>query len=398
VFDLGLSAGVPTINLNGDDDADLTTNTFIECGVYAGAGNDRVNGAGGPAVGGPFQGLGLLGEAGNDTLIGGGEGMFNTFNTFDGGPGNDLMVGSSVIDRYFFTGAHLGHDTISDVADQNNDILIFSDFANTGIGGFAGPVNLDLGLTTPQVVNTAHLTLTLRTLNGIDHVIGSIYDDVLVGSDWTNILYGGFDPNGNSGADVISGRGGVDVIYGGSGSDFLSGGTGDDTIISESGSDVVLGDAGNDSLDGGTGVDLLDGGAGNDDLSGGNGADALFGRDGADMLHGGAGDDFLSGGAGDDQLRGAAGDDYLAGDAGNDDLHGGNGDDTLSGGAGHDDLNGGLGRDRLSGGFGNDTLDGGNDDVTDLLIGGPGRDGFRFGNIVEFVLSDFDFTDPDYFI
>jgi Ca2+-binding RTX toxin-like protein len=396
VIDLGITGPTRAINLNGDDDADLTaTGGNVEYRVYAGAGSDRVNAGGGPAVGGPFQGLTLDGGAGDDTLVGGGEGMFTTFNTFEGGPGNDLMVGSSALDRYFFTGAHLGHDTVSDVADQNNDTLIFCDFGGIGVGGFAGPVNLNLGLTTPQVVNSAHLTLTLRTLNGIDHVIGSIYDDVLVGSEWVNLLDGGYDPAGNSGDDVIYGRAGNDVIYGRGGSDFLSGGTEDDTADGGAGSDAVVGDAGNDTLDGGTGADVLDGAAGNDHLDGGTGADALFGRDGNDTLSGGVGADFLAGGAGDDQLRGAAGNDVLSGDAGNDHLHGGGGDDLLLGGAGHDDLDGGTGRDRLYGQTGDDTLDGGDDDESDVLTGGPGRDGFRFRDRGEFFLSDFDFTDPD---
>ena len=96
-------------------------------------------------------------------------------------------------------------------------------------------------------------------------------------------------------------------------------------------------------------------------------------------LHGGSGNDTLSGGSGRDDLYGGSGNDSLDGAAGNDNLVGGNGDDTLAGGTGNDILFGQDGTDRLYGGSGDDWLDGGvGDGDADFLVGGFGRDHFRY--------------------
>ena len=68
-------------------------------------------------------------------------------------------------------------------------------------------------------------------LTGIENLIGSDHDDVLVG-----------DLNNNE----------------------LNGGIGDDTLIGGLGDDTLLGGAGADTLNGGAGTDTLTGGAGND--------------------------------------------------------------------------------------------------------------------------------------
>jgi len=116
----------------------------------------------------------------------------------------------------------------------------------------------------------------------------------------------------------------------------------------------------------------LEGGLGNDILD----ASAQANRNIRVTLNGGEGDDVLKGGAGADTLNGGAGNDMLDGGAGNDDLFGGDGNDVLKGGAGNDRLVGGAGADQLDGGAGDDVLDGGNDEVKDVVVGGPGRDTF----------------------
>ncbi len=350
-IDLGLIGATRAVNLNGDDDIDLiSTGEFLEYRVFGGRGNDVINGLGTRGVSSPFQGFTLDGGPGNDTLIGGGVGIFNSF---EGGGGDDLLVGSSIIDRYFFSGGFLGSDTIRDVADGNNDVLIFSDFTGIGVGDFAGSVSLNLGLTTPQVVNPDHLTLTLAVQNGIDHVIGSKFSDYIVGTEWANILYGGSTTSGRSGNDRLEGLGGNDLLDGEGGNDWLEGGAGNDALYGRAGIDILFG---------GSGDDLLDGGADGDSVWGDDGNDQVFGRDGGDFLRGGTGDDVIDGGTGND---------------------------TLAGGAGDDDLNGGTGTDVIDGGNGNDTLDGGKDNVIDIMIGGAGRDSFRFGWLERF-FSDFD--------
>src|SRR5262245_58864961 len=50
-FDYGVKNDVPQINLNADDDVDITTNKLLEFYVHGQGGNDRLNGQGSPVVG-----------------------------------------------------------------------------------------------------------------------------------------------------------------------------------------------------------------------------------------------------------------------------------------------------------------------------------------------------------
>ena len=82
------------------------------------------------------------------------------------------------------------------------------------------------------------------TLTGIEHLVGSDYNDTLAGDGEDNIL---------------EGRNGDDVLYGGpaGGDDRMSGGNGDDRIFGGRGNDVLAGGEGNDFLKGGPGEDTL---------------------------------------------------------------------------------------------------------------------------------------------
>src|SRR5262249_58902345 len=103
-------------------DGDSPSNAAArEYRVYGGRGDDRISAAGDPVVGDSFQAIGLFGEGGNDILIGG-EGIFNTF---EGGPGDDVMIGAKTIDRYFFSGGGLRSDTTFAVNNGNHATLVF---------------------------------------------------------------------------------------------------------------------------------------------------------------------------------------------------------------------------------------------------------------------------------
>ena len=96
------------------------------------------------------------------------------------------------------------------------------------------------------------------------------------------------------------------TINGGDGNDLITAGGGDDLIEGGSGVDIVLGAGGNDVLLGGSDTDSLFGGSGNDVLIGGDGSDILSGDAGRDLLIGSDDEDLLSSGDGEDILIGGS--------------------------------------------------------------------------------------------
>ena len=95
------------------------------------------------------------------------------------------------------------------------------------------------------------------TLTGIEHLIGSQYNDTLAGDGRDNIL------RGEDGDDTLYGgpAGGDDIMYGGNGDDRLFGGRGDDVLTGGAGSDVMKGGPGQDVLVAdGNHMDILYGG------------------------------------------------------------------------------------------------------------------------------------------
>ena len=94
------------------------------------------------------------------------------------------------------------------------------------------------------------------------------------------------------------------TIDGGSDNDALRGGSGDDLIFGGTGNDMLAGQDGNDKLLAGEGTDDLFGGRGDDVLVAGADNDMLFGGSGRDLMIGGLDGDFLIGGSGDDILIG----------------------------------------------------------------------------------------------
>ncbi len=239
---------LPANVINGTDNADELFGTYGDDTLYGEDGNDRL-------YGGPGRDQ-LFGGTGNDQLYGGADA--------------DLLNGGD------------GNDWVSYIASPTG--VSVNLVTGTGAGGDAEG----------------------DTLQNIENIIGSWFDDVLTGDDGNNLL------RGLSGADTLDGGAGADTIEGGAGDDTLIGGAGDDTLIGGAGDDVLTGGAGNDRIDGEVGADLLNGGDGNDRLIGGADADRLvllvlnirFGRQvvDTDTLNGGAGNDTLTGGAGADKF------------------------------------------------------------------------------------------------
>jgi VCBS repeat-containing protein len=123
-----------------------------------------------------------------------------------------------------------GKDTTYD-GGKGNDKIVGADGADTLLGG-DGNDAIDGGA-------------------GNDRLSGGAGADNLLGGDGDDALDGG------SGNDSLSGGNGNDLLDGGVGDDTLQGGAGADHLIGNSGNDAMLGGAGNDLLDGGSGTDLF---------------------------------------------------------------------------------------------------------------------------------------------
>ena len=221
---------------SGDDIVDgLTSDDVID----ALGGNDTVNGN---------DGADTLNGGEGDDILNGGEGD----DTLDGGPGADMLDGGP------------GSDTASY---QNSAVAVLVRLHNASAVKF-GEAEGD-------------------TLVGIEHLVGSRYNDTLAGDGEDNIL------KGEDGDDVLYGgpAGGDDQLYGGNGDDRIFGGKGKDTLTGGDGNDLMKGGPGEDVfMVDGDDMDVLYGGTEKDtfkffpsNLGGGSIRDFTDGEDIIDL-------------------------------------------------------------------------------------------------------------------
>jgi Ca2+-binding RTX toxin-like protein len=164
--------------------------------IFAGGGNDTVNGFGGNDQ--------LLGEGGQDVLI--------------GGAGADFLDGgSSDLETASYSASPAG--------------VAVNLQSGTGSGGDAEG----------------------DTLQNIERVVGSDFIDFLTGDGGDNDLYG------HAGNDVLNGGGGTDFLFGQEGNDMIKGAGGSDSLWGDEGNDTINGGDGDDRLWGGDGNDHLNG-------------------------------------------------------------------------------------------------------------------------------------------
>lgn len=256
---------------NGDDNDEYHGASSDET-VHSSAGNDILYGGDGDDEHhGGFDDDDLFGEHGDDHLYGdegndhleGGEGDDH----FQGGSGDDSIIGGN------------GFDSI-DYLDADNAVL----------------VNLSL----TAVYDTGW---GRDSIEGIEEITGSHFDDKLTGSEMDDHL------NGDEGDDRLKGGNGDDHLNGGHGDDDLDGGRGFDVadysnstlgiainlaktsrqdthqgrdklisieeVIGSDYDDDLNGSSKSDTLNGGSGIDRLNGGSGSDELAGGVGADVF---------------------------------------------------------------------------------------------------------------------------
>jgi Ca2+-binding RTX toxin-like protein len=388
-------------------------------------GNDRYFGEDGDDI--------ILGLGGNDRLEGGAD-----FDILLGGTGDDTMIGGDGDD---ILGGDTGNDyllggTGVDLLNGGvgDDRLEAGTEGDTVIGGFGideviysqsrRGLTIDLEAGRAVIQNPGSLSFVANTLEGVENVVATRFDDVIIGNDEANDLFGGLGNDsfdGGRGADTLDGGASTDTaIYRNSNAgiritlddaslnraSFASGGEAEgDTLISI---ENVIGSSLGDRIFGNNGRNTLRGEGGDDTLSGFNDDDVLVGGHGSDTLSGGEGNDTMDGGTGSDTIDGGtpSGTDKVTyvdlGTAvflklGNGSAAGiasstrvtssglASDTDTLRNidnvvGSGHDDqLEGNTGRNAMNGGLGNDTFifttggdrldgDGGNDS---LSFGGP---------------------------
>ncbi|MBX9253935.1 M10 family metallopeptidase C-terminal domain-containing protein [Desmonostoc muscorum CCALA 125] len=413
------------LKINGIRKSQLLASDFIFNSAVV---NDTISGSGNNDD--LFGGLGndsLLGDYGNDRLFGeqGDDKLL-------GGYGSDTLYGGAGNDTYsFLANSALGTDTIIETTTDGTDTINFS--------GTTVAVNLNLGLTTSQTVNS-NLKLILSANNVIENATGGTGNDTLIGNTLNNNLIGGggndqlqglagndtysFVANSALGTDTITETttGGTDTInFSGttvavnlnlglttlqtvnsnlnlivSANNVIenaTGGTGNDTLTGNTLNNNLIGGGGNDQLQGLAGNDtysfLANSALGTDTITetttGGTDAIDFSGTTSAVNLNLGVATSqtvnsnlklIFSANNVIENATGGTGNDSLTGNTLNNTLIGGDGNDQLQGLEGNDNLQGGNGNDTLTGGTGDDVLWGGLGN--DILTGNAGKDKYQF--------------------
>lgn len=289
--------------------------------------------------------------------------------------GLSIEFGQNTVDRYFIIdGVNLPN--ITSVAEWN----AFDDsITNVGpaTGAFAPGVAIPWA-----TFNTATVTEDDEFYGrpGDEIFRGGIGDDYFNSSDGADTYFGGTgidqvnfrgDPNGVTAnlatGKAIDGWGKTDTL---NSIEMLRGSMFDDTLIGNGGGNGIRGLAGDDFLNGGKGIDAVrydrderyGGTAGvTVNLKNGTATDGFGDTDtlrNFENVMGTEVKDTLIGSGGKNTLVGLGGNDRLVGLNGRDDLQGGDGRDVLDGGAGNDMLTGGRQADRFvfKGAFGDDTI------------------------------------------
>jgi Ca2+-binding RTX toxin-like protein len=319
--------------------------------LYGGSEGDELDGGAGEDN--------LFGEEGADTLIGGSED-----DELDGGTGADSMAGGTGDDLYVVDNAgdvvtELNNEGTADLIMSSIGRVLPAYVENlmlTGTANINGIGNLQDNMLVGNAGNN-----TLTGVTGADYLKGAGGNDVLWGGADGDTIDGGegIDTAVYTGSfEGVYADMSINLYFGGhatgdtlTGVENLIGSSYDDVLVGYTGTNVLTGAAGNDALFGAFDDDTLLGGKDNDTLTGGTGADVLNGGDGTDTASyltaaagltvslttgtgtGDAqGDTFIS----IENLTGSGFTDTLVGDGNANVLDGGGGIDTLQGLLGDD--------------------------------------------------------------
>ncbi|MBI1383293.1 MAG: DUF4114 domain-containing protein [Rhizobiales bacterium] len=204
-----LNGGAGNDQVHGGEGNDVLLGAAGDDTLHGGVGDDRLNGGVGNDQ--------LHGESGNDRLHGG-KGDDELYgdsgnDVLVGGEGNDLLDGGS------------GNDVIHDGAGDDkafggdgNDRFVAGSGSDSYVGG-SGTDTLVLNRAAEGVKVDLHAKtvdagdLGMKTVDGIENVVGSKHDDWFLGDKRANAFVGG------AGDDWFRGKEGADVFTGGAGSD-----------------------------------------------------------------------------------------------------------------------------------------------------------------------------------
>jgi Ca2+-binding RTX toxin-like protein len=215
--------------------------------------------------------------------------------------GDDTLYGEGGIDQLF---GGIGNDTL--IGGAGDDLLMGGTGADTLQGG-SGIDTASYSRSSAAVLVSLEANKTSGgdaagdTLNGVENLTGSIYDDGLYGNDVANVLIG------SGGDDYLSGQDGDDTLDGGHGDDWFNGGDGADALDGGAGVDTAM----FSGSQAGVFVDLLTG----QGYGGSAEGDTLWS---IENLHGSTFDDALIGNFADNRLTGGGGTDTLIGGDGAD--------------------------------------------------------------------------------
>lgn len=361
----------------------------IDADIFAGGNqNDLLAGGSGSDV---LIGYGasdtVTGLGGADRLYGGGGDDY-----LDGGSEYDYMAGEDGSDTYVVSA---GDEFASELAGQGTDTVVsgFTYVLNSNIENLrlSGSLTIDgYGNELDNRIEGNSAANSLNGNNGADTLLGRGGNDTLNGGDGIDIAAYGMSlaavrvdlavqgvaqntwAEGNDTLNSIEGLLGSDfndVLYGNNAANSINGGAGADTIYGRDGSDGISGSDGNDLIDGGASNDWMTGGTGNDTYYVDNTLDVVTEFAGAgtqdtiiatvnvrlDTTTTAMGVEHvvLQGTAGLTAV-GSATYNIITGNTGNNYIAGYNGNDTISGGSGNDTVFGGDGKDLLTGGIGDD--------------------------------------------
>jgi len=245
--------GVAAVSGGGGDDvivaAPITAAADCPEGCHLGIGSQTFEGGPGNDV--------VYGERGNDRLLGGAgdDQLFGGIgdDLLKGGPGNDRLAGG------------FGADSIDGEA---NDDYVRGDPTQDNIrdtGGGSDTLSYSTGVTPGFFDSHPFDSAASKNLPPESGERGVYLD--LTSNDGDNGVAptgGGVDEVEGASFETVIGTPYSDYIVGGEKSETIYGGGGGDVILANGGDDTLRGGADGDHLDGGAGTNILDGGAGSD--------------------------------------------------------------------------------------------------------------------------------------